>query len=91
MRFEYELTQDVAERIKAKRKLLDIQQLNVAMAIGMSQSLYCKIETGARVPKITTMYKLADVFECSILDLLPTESVEVGELLPFDKLGDDNE
>ncbi len=87
-----QLTQEIASLITAKRKALGIQQLNVAMAIGISQSLYCKLETGAREPKITMLYALADVFACPVYELLPMDNVNADECLPFDVIdGGDGE
>lgn len=62
------------------RTLRGITQKEVSQAIGCSEVVYSRYETGAREPSIDTLIKLADFFEVTT-DFLLGHGVEVSELL----------
>ena len=68
-----------ANNIKAKRKKLGLTQQLISDLLNIKRSTYAYYETGKTTPSIETMYKLAEVFECDIEDLIKPEEVLVAE------------
>lgn len=59
--------------IKTFRKKAGLMQHEVAEKIGIAQSSYCNIEKGRRNPSLKTLRKLAELFHCTVDDLLSDE------------------
>lgn len=53
--------------IRKERKML---QEDVASALGVDRSSVAKWETGKAVPRATMLIKLADLFHCTVDELL---------------------
>lgn len=60
----------IAENIKRLRTLKKLSQKEVAMTIEMDQPQYSRIESGKVEPTLTTLEKIAKVFEISVSELL---------------------
>jgi transcriptional regulator with XRE-family HTH domain len=63
----------VAGNLRKRRKALKLSQAEVAKRAGLWVSVYNRIEIGANLPNLPTLYLLAHVLECSITDLIPVE------------------
>lgn len=61
---------NVAENIKRLRTLKKISQKEVALALDMDQPQYSRIEGGKVEPTLTTLERIAKIFEISVLELL---------------------
>lgn len=59
---------DIPANIKRLRKLKNLSQKEVALAINMGQGQYSVIESGKIVPTIPTLEKIAKVFEVSLTE-----------------------
>lgn len=60
----------IADNIKRLRTLKKLSQKEVAMAIDMDQPQYSRIESGKVEPTLTTLEKIAGVFELSVSELI---------------------
>lgn len=60
----------IADNIKRLRTLKKLSQKEVAMAINMDQPQYSRIESGKVEPTLTTLEKIAGVFEISVSELI---------------------
>jgi len=58
------------ETLRKKRKALRLSQVEVASKLGIANSTYAQYESGARSPNITMLKKLADLFDCTIDELV---------------------
>ena len=65
-----DLANGIAENIRRIRKLKNLSQKEVAMAIDIAQAQYSVIESGKNVPTLPTLEKIAKVFETDIAQLL---------------------
>lgn len=61
---------NVAENIKRLRTLKKISQKEVALALEMDQPQYSRIEGGKVEPTLTTLERIAKIFEISLSELL---------------------
>ena len=61
---------NVADNIKILRTIKKLSQKEVSMAIDMDQPQYSRIESGKVEPTLTTLEKIARVFEVSVAELL---------------------
>jgi len=52
------------------RKNFGLTQENVAKMLGVANSTYAQYESGARSPNIVMLKKLADLFQCTIDELV---------------------
>ena len=59
--------------LKYLREGRNLSQKQVAEACGISATCICQLETGARNPTGSTLYLLADFFQCSVDYLLGRE------------------
>ena len=66
---------NIGTNIKNIRELKNYSQEYVAGEIGISQSSYARIETGAAIPKIDRLQKIADVLEVDLSTLLSTTNI----------------
>ena len=64
----------VGQTIRRYRKALNLTQMQLGEIIGINQRQIALIETGKSFPMLSTMTKLAEVFNCSVSDFF--ESVE---------------
>jgi transcriptional regulator with XRE-family HTH domain len=69
-------TIDIPANIKRYRKLKNLSQKQVALAIDVAQAQYSIIESGKTIPTIPTLEKIANVFEIDITDLIKNPSSE---------------
>lgn len=60
----------ISDEIKARRKEKNLTQGEFADALGYKQSTVSGWETGARVPSLADIYKIADTLGCKAADLL---------------------
>lgn len=58
--------------LNALRVAARLTQGEAAKAIGVSQSLIAKWEAGDRLPRITTLPRIAKAYKCSIEDVVQT-------------------
>jgi len=65
-----DLANYISENIRRTRKLKNLSQKEVAMAIDIAQAQYSVIESGKNVPTLPTLEKIAKVFETDISQLL---------------------
>lgn len=63
--------------IKEKRVNAKLKQLTVAEYLGIGQSAYVKIEQNTTELTVPRMYKLAELFKCSVLDFLTLEEKDL--------------
>lgn len=56
--------------IKQKREKLNYSQRQLAKILGVNFTTVSKWELGIAYPRFSTLLKLADVFKCSINDLI---------------------
>lgn len=64
----------IGERIKTRRLELNLKQNDIKDAVGISSGNLSEIENGNRTPSMVTLYRLADVLECSIDWIVKGES-----------------
>ena len=60
----------IGENIKSRRKALNMQQGDLAKAVGVSQAMICQIERGTKVPTLPLSVEIADRLGCRIEDFL---------------------
>ena len=62
---------NTARQIRTRRLALGLPQHEAAKRAGMAQANWCTLEQpGQRQPTIPTLKRVADVLECTVLDLL---------------------
>lgn len=64
------LIMNIVDNIKNFRTLKKMSQKEVALAINMDQPQYSRIESGKVEPTLSTLEKVAKVFEVSVADLI---------------------
>lgn len=62
----------VAARIKELRESKHLLQKGVADLLALSESAYSRLEAGKTHINIDTIYRLSEIFECNISDILVT-------------------
>ena len=65
----------VGTNIKNIREIRNFSQEHVAAEIGISQPAYARIESGATIPKIDRLQRIADVLEVDLSTLLSTTNI----------------
>jgi DNA-binding XRE family transcriptional regulator len=68
---EEEIRKSFGDKVRAKRKEINLAQDKLAYLAEIDRSYVGKIERGLVNITITKAYKLAEVLECSIHDLMP--------------------
>lgn len=63
------MTIDIGNKLKDRRKQMDLTQLELAKKIGVSESYICQIENGKMV-SIRKLEKIAKALGCQAKDLL---------------------
>lgn len=77
---EYDLYKYIGKQIRERRKSLDINQEEVALAIGLTRTSVTNMETGIQKPQLTALYRLCRLFNIEVSELLPPiASVVTGE------------
>ncbi len=56
----------IGNRIKERRKELNLTQLDIKSRVGISSGNISDIERGNRLPAASTLVQLAEVLECSV-------------------------
>lgn len=62
----------VAARIKELREGNNLLQKTVADSLALSESAYSRLEAGKTHINIDTIFRLSEIFECKISDILIT-------------------
>jgi transcriptional regulator with XRE-family HTH domain len=65
---------DVGRKVRQFRRMQDLSQDDLAARVGASRVTLCRFETGARMPSIEMLEKLADALGVKVTDLLAEES-----------------
>lgn len=60
----------VGQHIRTEREIAGIAQCDMAKKLGISQSAYSRIETGATRCSLWQFAKIADILETSLMSLL---------------------
>lgn len=76
---------DTGERLRHWREACALSQQQIADALNVERSTYTKYETGSSEPNLTTVVKLAAIFNVSPIQLLPMEE---GRAEPASRLRD---
>ena len=63
------MTIDIGSKLKARRKQMDLTQLELAKKIGVSESYICQIENGKMV-SIKKLDRIAKALKCDAKDFL---------------------
>lgn len=66
----------IISQIVEKRKTIGYSQEYIAQCLGMGQANYCKIESGVRLMKIETLFKLAKILELDLNQLVGNLEME---------------
>ena len=69
-----EIAKKVAESIKASREKAGLSQDQVGERLDIGAEAVSRIERGITIPTLTRLAELADIFKCSIEDLLGSSS-----------------
>ena len=69
---------DIAHRIKQLRTLKKLSQKEVALELGINQGQYSRIESGKVEPTLSSLDRIAKVFDISLSELLK-DSVDINE------------
>jgi len=64
----------IAENIKAKREAMHLTQQELADRVYVNQSMIAKIENGIKQPSLALARQIANVLECTLDDLAPSQS-----------------
>ena len=60
--------------IKALREAAGMKQYELATRVGVSQASVCAWESGENRPTVENLMKLADIFQCSMDEVLGRKS-----------------
>ncbi len=63
------LAQQVGRKIAMRRKRLGYTQVQVAQLLGIEQESLSRMEKGVIAPKFSRLESLANVLECTVIDL----------------------
>ena len=61
---------NIGDNIKRFRTAKKFSQKQIALEVGMNQQQYSRVESGKVEPTLTTLGKIAEVFEVSVADLV---------------------
>ena len=91
-----QLTEVIATNIRRLREVKSLSQKEVSASSGVPQGQYSRIENGKVEPAVSTLDKLAKVFEVSITEFFRTNDLDEPVNIPLlekikliDSLGDD--
>jgi transcriptional regulator with XRE-family HTH domain len=60
----------IAGNIRYRRRLRNLTQRSVAIALGVNRVTYSQIENGHRPPQVHELFLLAHILDCHLDDLL---------------------
>ena len=63
-------------KIKSKRALLNLNQTELGLKIGVGRQAILNYETNKRLPNIITCLKMADLFNCLVSEIFELEEHE---------------
>ena len=88
----------ITKNLKHLRELKNLSQKEVSAASGVPQGQYSRIENGKVEPSVSTLEKLAKVFEVSIAEFFKSAGIDEEINLPLldkikliDKLGEEEQ
>lgn len=61
------------QRLRSRRRALDITQKEIALTLGIDQTYYSKIERGNKIPRIDLAWKISQALAMPLEDLFPAE------------------
>jgi len=61
---------NIGETIKAMRESKNIKQVELAEKVGIAQAFLCQIERGTKTVSLPLGKQIADVFGCTVDDLI---------------------
>ncbi|SRR6266542_2867438 len=73
----------IAKNIKRLRELKNLSQKEICATSGLPQGQYSRIENGKVEPSVSTLEKLANVFEVSIAELFKNDNINEELNLPL--------
>lgn len=73
----------IAKNIKRLREIKNLSQKEICAASGLPQGQYSRIENGKVEPSVTTLEKLAKVFEVSISEFFKSNEINEELNLPL--------
>lgn len=65
----------IKDNLKNLRKKANKTQLEVAKFLHLSQNAYCKYELGQTEPSIDTLIQLANIFNCTVEDIVRNDTI----------------
>ncbi|MBL7773415.1 MAG: helix-turn-helix transcriptional regulator [Chitinophagaceae bacterium] len=71
MTFEEQLYTIISQRIRDKRKYLNISQEEIANKLNVSRASISNMETGKHQVSVISIFELCPIFNCEIFDLIP--------------------
>ena len=63
-------TMELSKNLKRLRENAEITQIELAEKINVSQSAIALFEAGTKIPSVAIVIRIADVFECTVDELL---------------------
>lgn len=66
------------DKIRELREANGIRQSELASCLGVSQNTVSQWETGARIPRVDMLKKIASLFGCTVDELLTQEKETAG-------------
>lgn len=76
---KWDVANSIALMLMCNRLEKRLDQSDVADLVGISQGRYGEYERAERIPSITTLIALSNLFECTVEDLLGRNLVRVKE------------
>jgi transcriptional regulator with XRE-family HTH domain len=61
---------EIAKSIRSKRESLGLTQEETALKLNITQSQIARFENGTKIPSLLTTIQMAEVFRCSIDELI---------------------
>ena len=75
-------------RLKPLRKKLGLSQEGAARRLGISWSMWNKIERGERLPSFRLVLKIADLFGCTVDEIFPHQPISAPSADPLEMASD---
>lgn len=69
---ESKILRIIGGRLAAARRARELSRDEVAAVLGRSSVTVARWEHGQRMPTVVMLLRLAALYDCSVLDLLPT-------------------
>ncbi len=60
----------IGENVKERRIGKKLTQKELALKVGVAESMICRVERGSIMPSISLAKALANVFECELSDIV---------------------